>query len=357
MDEATYKILDILSRNLGKPMSINELTRKIEEIYGEAYYANTNEKIHSLTLDNVTKLSKSGRSFMISLNFENYLLIDLLAETELMRKQNFLKKRQEMQILMMKIDALLHRVPSIKSVSLINPERNSKLNKMEIMLHLMSPNQKSTEETKIQVSDIITSLQGMYNIRIDYAILEDEIFLDLLKSNESNPMREMLYNKISVLHPQGFWISIRGEILNGTMIVARENQTHPAKISDEDLIFNLARFGYVEFGSKLEPGRPICMEYIISAIMFHKDTRRMDAIPIILAKNSKKVNYGLLLFLARKYAFEGILLGIFKALRNLAYPRIVNMDEPIRLLESMKTDEIKANAKRMKEKLRLYHVA
>ena len=43
MDEATYRILDILSRRLGIPMSINEITKSIGEIHGGAYYANTHK--------------------------------------------------------------------------------------------------------------------------------------------------------------------------------------------------------------------------------------------------------------------------------------------------------------------------
>ncbi|MEM4252014.1 MAG: hypothetical protein QXE84_00645 [Candidatus Nitrosotenuis sp.] len=356
MDEATYRILDTLSRNLGKPMSINELTRKIEETYGRAYYANTNEKIHSLTQDSIITLSKSGRSSIISPYFENYLLIDLFAEMELMRKQDFLKGKQEMQMLMMEIDTLMHNVPFVKSISLMNPERNVKLNKAEIMFHLKFPNRKSVEETKIEISTIMASLQRTHNIKIDYLILDDEAFLGLLKSNESNPVREMLHNKIAILYPQGFWMSIRREILRGTMIVAEEKEIHPAKISEGDLVFNLARFGYTELGPKLEQGKLICIEYIISKIMFHNDARRMDAIPIILAKNSKKTSYDLLLFLARKYDFEGKILGILKALRNLIAHGMADIDEPIRLLEAMRVEEIKANTKSMKEKLRLYNV-
>ena len=57
MDETTYRILDVLSRSLGRLMSIHELTRKIEETYGGAYYANIYEKIHELTQDNIITLS------------------------------------------------------------------------------------------------------------------------------------------------------------------------------------------------------------------------------------------------------------------------------------------------------------
>ncbi|CDI05157.1 hypothetical protein NITUZ_140232 [Candidatus Nitrosotenuis uzonensis] len=356
MDETMHRILDMLSRNLGRPMSIHELTSKMEQTYGSAYYANIHEKIQEMAQDLLITLSRSGRSSIISPYFENYLLIDFFAEMELIRKQDFLKGRQEMQMLMMEIHTFMHNIPFIKSISLMSPERNSKLNKAEIMFHLKSSNKKSSEEAKIEISAIMANLQRMHNIRIDYLILEDETFLDLLRSNESNPVREMLHNKITILYPQSFWMSIRGEILRGTTIVTEESETHPAKISEENLVFNLARFGYTEFGPKLEQGRPICMEYIISAIMFHKDARRMDAIPIILAKNSKKTSYDLLLFLARRYDFEGKILGILKALRNLVAHGMANVDESIRLLEAMKIEEVKANAKSMKEKLRLYNV-
>lgn len=355
MDEITYKILDTLARNLGRPMSIHEITCKMEQTYGGAYYANIHEKIQEMAQDSIIILSKSGRSSIISLYFENYLLIDLLAEMELIRKQDFLRGKQEMQMLMMEIDTFLHNMPFIKSISLMNPERNTRLNRVEIMFHLKSPNRKLTE-TKIEIGSIMANLQRMHNIKIDYLILDDEMFLDLLKSNENNSIREMLHNKITALYPQGFWMSIRGEILGGSMIIAEENETHPAKISEDILIFNLARFGYTEFGPKIKQGKPICIEYIISSIIFHNDARRMDAIPIILAKNSKKTSYDLLLFLARRYDFEGKILGILKALRNLVAHGMANIDEPIRLLEAMKIEEIKANTKSMKEKLRLYNV-
>lgn len=357
MDEATYRILDVLARNLGKPISIHELTGKIGETYGGAYYANIHEKIHEMAEESILLLSRSGRSALTYLQFENYLLIDLLAEMELVRKQDFLRGKQEMQMLMMEIDTLLHDLPFIKSISLMNPERNAKLNKTEILIHLRKSDRKLTEETKIYINTLMASLQKMHNIRIDHLILEDEMFLDLLKSNESNPAREMLHNKISTLYPQSFWMTIRGAVLRGIKIIVEENEMHPAKITEEALVFNLARFGYTELGPKIKQGNMICIEYIVSAIMFQNDARRMDAIPIILAKNSKKTNYDLLLFLARRYDFEGKILGILKALRNLIAHGMTNIDEPIRLLEAMKIEEIKADKKSMKEKLRLYNVA
>jgi len=356
MDEATYRILNILARNLGRPLSINELTGKIEETYGGAYYANTNEKIHDLAKEEIIALSKAGRSWLTSLNFNNYLIIDLLAEMELRRKQDFLQGKQEMQMLMMKINIQLHSFLWIKSISLINPERNAKLNKVELAIHLRKTDRKRMEKQKIDIHTSIDDFQKTHNIRIDYIILEDKMFLNLLQSNEIHPIKEMLSNKIVILNPQDFWIEISKAMERGIKIIAEEGETNPAKISGEDLIFNLARFGYTELGPQIKQGKLICIEYTIIAILFQNDARRIDAIPIILAKNSDKTNYDLLLFLARKYGFGGRIFGILRTMRNIVAHGMKEIDEPIRLLEAMKIEEIKANEKSMKEKLRLYNV-
>ena len=58
MDEATYRILDILSRRLGIPMSINEITKSIGEIHGGAHYANTHKKIKELDREEILTLTK-----------------------------------------------------------------------------------------------------------------------------------------------------------------------------------------------------------------------------------------------------------------------------------------------------------
>jgi hypothetical protein len=356
MDEATYRILDILARRLGNPISINEITKNIDEIHGGTYYANIHEKIKELSEEGTIKLTKAGRSSLISLNFDSYMIIDMLAEMELKRKHDFLKRKQDMQMLMLEIDTFLHNIPLIKSILLMYPEKNAKLNKAELLIHLKeSKDAKSIEDAKLGAYQIIETLQKMHNVRIDYLIVEDEKLFELLKSNESNPIRETLHDKIAILHPQDFWMAIRNVVEKGIKISAEENETNPTKISEEDLIFNLARFGYTEIGPKLKQGRLICIEYIIATIMFHKDARRIDAISVIIAKNPK-TNYDLLLFLARKYDFGGEILGILLTLRNLVTHGMKTINEPIKLLEAMRIEEVKANTKSIKEKLRLYNV-
>ena len=356
MDEATYRILDILSRRLGISMSINEITKNIDEIHGGAYYANTHEKIKELDREEILVLTKAGRSSLVSLNFDNYMIIDMLAEMELKRKQDFLKGKQEAQMLMLGTDTYLRSVPLISHILLMYPEKNTKLNKAEMLIHLKeSDDKKTTEETKIGIHTIIETLQQMHNIRIDYLTLEGKMFLDLLKSNEYNTIREILHNKIAILHPQDFWLEVKNMTEKGIKISAISHETNPAKIPEEDIVFNLARFGYTEMGSKVKQGKLFCIEYVIASIMFHDDARRIDAVPVIIAKNPK-ISYDLLLFLARKYGFSGKMLGILHTLRNLVAHGMKTIDEPIRLLEAMGIEEVKASTKSIKEKLRLYNV-
>ena len=356
MNEITYKILDILSRRLGISMSISEITKNIDKIHGGAYYANIHEKIKELDREEILTLTKAGRSTLVSLDFDNYMVIGMLAEMELKRKYDFLKGRQEMQMLMLETDMRLRSVPLISHILLMYPEKNTNLNKAEMLICLKeSDDKKAVAKTKIQIHAMAKTLQQSHNIRIDYLALENQTFLDLLRSNEHNTIREMLHDRIAILHPQDFWLDVKSITEKGIKISAISYETSPAKISEEDIVFNLARFGYTEMGSKVKQGKLFCIEYVISSIMFHDDARRIDAISVIIAKNPK-ISYDLLLFLAQKYGFGGKLLGILRTLKNLVAHETKTLDEPIRLLEAMKIKEVKVNAKNIKEKLKLYNV-
>ena len=81
------------------------------------------------------------------------------------------------------------------------------------------------------------------------------MFLNLLKSDEINPAREMMSNKIVILNPQDFWIEIKKDRRAGIKIIAEESDANPTKITEDDMIFNLARFGYTELGPKIKQGK------------------------------------------------------------------------------------------------------
>lgn len=271
MIDTEFRILDVLSREIGNALSINQIAKKVKTIYGSGDYKNVHVAIKNMRKDKIVKLEQTGNTSIANINFENYVIIDLLSELELVKKRDFLKNRQEIQMLMLELDTYAYNQGLIQSICLINPEHNARINKVEFLVHLKkSNNKKMIYDTKLGIYIILNHLQMIHTMRINVLVLEDNEFSDLVKSNEVNPVREMFYDKIAVFNPQNFWLWMKNEIIKGTKIKLEESQTHPGKISEEDLVYNLARFGYTEFGPVIKAGKLFCIEYTIASKCFIK---------------------------------------------------------------------------------------
>jgi hypothetical protein len=348
MDTPTLRILETISSNIGDPLSINKLTERIKDTYGSAYYANIYQKLQDLKNEGILNLELIGRSSNIKLNFQNYLLIDTLAEMEIEKKRNFLTDRNDLFPLLTEMDKTLTDTCTIKSISSINPQKNIKLNKIELLFLLRDiPNYHN--ET-IELYKEMLKLQNKYNLKINNLIIDKHNFLELTTSSEINPLREALSEKIILFCPQAFWSEIK-EIAQKTDIRTIRPETKPANISDLDLTYNLNSFGYREYGLKMAQGKKFCIEYITTAILLKEDARLIEAIPIVLAKNSFKNN--ILAFLSQKYDTSGKLLGLLKILQNMKPTREIN--ETIELLETLNAKEIPADEESIMQKLRLYN--
>jgi len=189
-------------------------------------------------------------------------------------------------------------------------------------------------------------------MKIDFLILTDVKFLDMLSSDEINPLKEMISDKIAFFNAQNFWTAIKVAAERNIPVRAEEKEIIPAKIPEQDLIYNLSRFGYKEMGTKMPAkGRDICIEYIASALIAQQDARRIEAVPIILAKNS--VNFDILFFLSQKYRISDRMLGLLKILQQ-AVPR-KDSESVIKAMEAMGIKEIPADRESILEKMRLYN--
>ncbi len=348
MDETTFRILDTLSRELGRPLSILELTRKIQQFHRTAYYANIYHKLRNLAAHGTITLAKAGKSSIADLNFGDYFLLDLLTEMELTRKRRFMEKRPELQMLCADIDGRCKDLPFIQSISLIRPERNIRLNKAELLILL----HRSGAEERRRLREIIDALQRTHNIRIDYLPLSTGELLELLSSNETNPLKEMLPDAVCVFSPQAFWSEILDAERKGLRIRLEEGETDPRKVPENELAYNLARLGYKEFGTVAKQSRDILKEFLAVSLLLEGDVRRIEAVPVILAKG--KTNWDLLIFLAQKYGTSARLLGLLRAQNRIKPAKEV--DEAIAALESMNVKEVKADEKSIEDRLRLYNV-
>jgi len=350
MDETTFKIVDGLSRSLGMQLSIRELTKQISKIHGSAYYANVYNRLRSLSEEGIVSLTKAGKSSLVSLNFGNYLILDLLAEMELTKKHELLKKREGLRPLLGGIEEACRNLYLISSVCLIDPERNMSLNRAELLVLFQKPIEESRNDAEA-IRKTILNLQAMYNIRVDYLMLDKGEFLQLLSSEEANPLTEMLANKLAFFSPQSFWALIRGASEKGFRIKFARESTDPARLSEQELACNLARYGYKEFGAEAGQGKDVCIEYVVTSLLMRRNARRSEAIPVILVKNQP--NYDLLIFLSQKYGTSGKLLGLLKALDKVRSTKAVK--RAIGTLEDMEVRAIRASQSSIKERMRLYN--
>lgn len=368
LDETSFKILETLSREIGKEMSINQLTERIDESYGSAYYANIYKKLKQLEKDSIIRLDKVGNTTIVSLNFKDYWIVDVLTQVEIMKKQRFLLEHIELQVLFHNIETAYDWLwedyrkkfessdqlpPFLRSISAIRPEKNEMLNRLELLILL-----RGSMADRIQASLARYPAQALQGpIKIDALVLTEAEFLDILSSGEANPAKEMLSDKIAFFGPQNFWHAVRSAAEKGMPIETEETETIPAKISEQDLVYNMSRFGYREMGSKISAGRDICLEYVIAGMITQGDARRMEAVPVLLSKN--RANYDILIFLSQKFRFSEKLLGLLHALAEVA-PKAHERTEvkfAIKELEELKIKPVAVDRKSIKEKMRLYNAA
>ena len=252
MDKTTIRILDTISSNIGDSLSINQLTNRIKDNYGSAYYANIYEKLQNLKNNGLLNLEPIGRSSNINLNFENYLLIDTLSDMEIEKKIEFLNKKTNLFPLLTEMDKSLSDRCCIRSISAINPLKNTKLNRIEL-LSLLNETPDYSNQT-IELHKATLNLQRKHNLKINNLILDKKDFSNLLTSDEINPIREALSQQITLYNPQAFWSQIK-ETAQKNQIKTLQTETKPLSISELDLNFNLNRFGYREFGASIVEGK------------------------------------------------------------------------------------------------------
>jgi hypothetical protein len=301
MDETTFRILDALSRDFGRPASINGLVGKIRELGDSAYYKNIYEKVQDLGKEGVVRIERVGRNSQVRLDFGIYQLMDLLTEMELMKKRRALEEARRLNGILPGVEGMLRRFEGIKSASMINPSKTLSLNRLEILIIFREGSMKEDlGKEMLQAHGAINEMQDKMNIRMDMLPLGENEFLGLLEAEDYNPLREMVSSQIAFLYPQNFW-SLAGKAAKGA--ISQERGIIAGKISENDMTYNMERFGYREMGTEAVKGTRICLECTAISMLMSRNARRIGAVPILLAKNTP--NYNLLIFLSRKYGAEG----------------------------------------------------
>lgn len=348
MNSTEFKIIDVMSRHIGDSISIRQLTSEIGKQFGAAYYPNVYHALSSLKEENIVQMEKQGKASIPTLNFANYLLPDVLTEMELQKKREFLQGWAGAGPLFESLERGLGNLSFIESILLLDPERNMKLNRAELLILMDERSEAKRERTE----DLIRETRTRLNVRIEYFVMTGGELIESLRSQEKNPVKEMLSDKIVLYMPQNFWKTIGNAVVHGTRVGVATEQTNPSKIGETDLAYNLARLGYKELGPKIDQGDCISVEYIIASVLLGEDKRRTAAVPVLLAKN--KPNYGLLVFLSQRYGFAEKLLGTLATLNKVAPAK--ELDQAISTLGSAGVNPTRLDESQIKQTMRLYGI-
>jgi hypothetical protein len=237
---------------------------------------------------------------------------------------------------------------TIKSITAINPSKNIKLNRVEL-LFLLKETPDYLNQT-IEICKDMLNLKKRFNLKINSLTLNKNNFADLLTSDEINPVREALSQQITIYNPQAFWKEIKA-IAKKSQIRTSNSETKPLNISDLDLTFNLNRFGYSEFGASFAQGKKYCIEYTVTSLLLREEARGVDAAAVILAKNS--FNSNLLAFLSQKFQTAPRLLGILKVLQQTNSK--TEFENTIKIISLTNPEQIPIDEESIKQKLELYN--
>jgi len=314
MDATTFKVMEALAGAWAAPMSIRELAGRVKRLHGTAHYANIYRKVQALAEDGTVRLQTVGRSSGVSLGMGSRT-VRLLAEMETERKSRLMEGRPRLGILIDEIESgFRSRINAVSSVSIVDAERNLSLNRAELLFLLAEADGGAAvavaDETEAGIHALMAKLQKMRNLRLDYLIVKRSQFIRLLRESYANPLKSMLPRQVAFFRPQDFWTAVKEAGEQGAGAWNAET-VEPARMPEMDMAYNLDRFGYTELGRKLQRGADIRLEYVIVSILIKGDTRRLEAIPTLLAKNP--VDYGMLFYLCKKYKRLEGLMGTLKA--------------------------------------------
>jgi len=271
------KILSSLSTTYTNDISINKLSQILKKRGFDGDYKNTYQKIKILEDKGYIQTQLIGKSRIIQMNYSNPSTIAKLAMIELEKKIIFLNKNPDFKT----INTQLNQIQA-KSIILINAEKNFSLNRIETLIITSKPEKAITKFNQIE---------EQFNIRIDCLALTQEEFAQKINTTT---MINMLSNRLILSNQEQFIDLIAQSIQD-----IKEKDYSLTDLNESELRYNLAKFGYSEFGKEMK-GKNLGIEELITAILLNGTARQKIALKKIIKSNDFSLQ--LLYFLIKKYS-------------------------------------------------------
>lgn len=302
MNKEEIKIMSYLSDNLGHGGSILEMSKGIDSRYGPAYYPNIYNTAKRLEKIGIIGIEAEGNSKLINLNMENPISTYYISEMENYKNQG-LKLSKELlgDILSLALEF------DIFSICSLETDKCQRINRLELLI--LARNHGSNR-------NLIKSLRRMesnYGTKIDPIILTIDEFAKIMKSGESDLIKDLILDRNILYNIEGFW-----EMIKQRKIDARYKRLDklPQDITRDELAYNYSRLGY-QLNENIKHGNRIAIETIIFAMSINNEIRIRYGAIILLYKNIERINWAYLYYIYKRYDSLGKLKGILLSLAHL----------------------------------------
>ena len=302
MNKEEIKIMSYLSDNLGHGGSILEMSKGIDSRYGPAYYPNIYNTAKRLEKIGIIGIEAEGNSKLINLNMENPISTYYISEMENYKNQGLkLSKELLSDILSLALEF------DIFSICSLETDKCQRINRLELLI--LARNHGSNR-------NLIKSLRRMesnYGTKIDPIILTIDEFAKIMKSGESDLIKDLILDRNILYNIEGFW-----EMIKQRKIDARYKRLDklPQDITRDELAYNYSRLGY-QLNENIKHGNRIAIETIIFAMSINNEIRIRYGAIILLYKNIERINWAYLYYIYKRYDSLGKLKGILLSLAHL----------------------------------------
>lgn len=313
MPETGKRLLHVLARNVGRPLTVQDLADQTKGLHGRGYYANTYRELQRMKKTALIRWETRGKNALIQLEPNTPQLIDYLVQLEGWKRLWATHDRPDAHPRLESVALALLHEPEVEAAWLLEARRSIRLNRMPLLILYRNEPQADASATRAAAQKMET--------RLDLLPMSLKRLLDLFSSPREHPLRPWLADGIAILGADRHWLRWLHAARTGPTPWLTPRTRPP---TEDQIVASLAHYGYEEFGASPSNATPMALEPLIVQLLSGPSARRRKAIGPLLEEN--EFDPALLLFLARREGLEGRLAS--------AARRAKKADEPMRALKA-----------------------
>ncbi len=200
--ETALKIIGLLRKELSKGFTILEISKKLKIGYRPAH-----NHVSAMIKEGIIVARKIGASMQCNLNLENARCRQLLAEADLMQKEELFSKNQKLKSVLESLVAKLSETlaSDVHSIVLFGSHAKgtaTKSSDIDLLFIVADMKDKSAREI---IERECTGYEYSYNVKISPMITDVTEFKKMLKSKELNVGKETREYGIPLYGSEIFW--------------------------------------------------------------------------------------------------------------------------------------------------------